>query len=116
MDFRDTLERLVPDQVHAEDQAGAESLGLHLRRYEFAAEHARPGRLLDLACGVGYGTRLLADQRTDLQALTGVDLSPGAIGGFAVLKVRFVPEPSPLLLLFSGAMGLVALGYKRRKR
>ena len=44
----------------AEDRAGSDSLGLHLQRYEFAAKHARPGRLLDLACGVGYGTRLLA--------------------------------------------------------
>jgi 2-polyprenyl-3-methyl-5-hydroxy-6-metoxy-1,4-benzoquinol methylase len=79
VDARDTLERLVPEQVHAEDRAGAESLRFHLERYEFAAQHARAGRLLDLACGVGYGTRLLADQRPDLTSLTGVDLSPGAI-------------------------------------
>jgi SAM-dependent methyltransferase len=80
VDARDTLERLVPEQIHAEDRAGAESLRFHLERYEFAARHARAGRLLDLACGVGYGTRLLADQRVDLASLTGVDLSPKAIG------------------------------------
>ena len=79
VDSDDTLERLVPEQVHGEDQAGAESLRLHLQRYEFAAEHACPSRLLDLACGVGYGTRLLSDRRADLRDLTGVDLSPAAI-------------------------------------
>ncbi len=78
MDSHDTLERLIPDQVHAQDRAGAESLELHLQRYEFAAQHARAGRLLALAWGVGYGTRLLADRRADLVSLTGVDLSPGA--------------------------------------
>jgi 2-polyprenyl-3-methyl-5-hydroxy-6-metoxy-1,4-benzoquinol methylase len=80
VDARDTLERLVPEQIHAEDRAGAESLRFHLERYEFAAQHACAGRLLDLACGVGYGTRLLADRRADLTSLTGVDLSPAAIG------------------------------------
>ena len=32
----------------------------------FAARHARPGRLLDLACGVGYGTRFLTDRAEQL--------------------------------------------------
>ncbi len=94
MDSRDTLERLVPDHVQADDRAGADSLGFHLQRYEFAAEHARPGRLLDLACGVGYGTRLLADRRPDIGSLTGVDLSPFAIeyagSHYGCERVRFV--------------------------
>ena len=93
MDSHDTLERLIPDQVHAEDRAGAESLELHLQRYEFAAQHARAGRLLDLACGVGYGTRLLADRRSDLVSLTGVDLSTGATeyaeGHYSCERVRY---------------------------
>jgi SAM-dependent methyltransferase len=94
VDVRDSLERLVPEQLHEEDRAGAESLTLHLERYHFAAEHARAGRLLDLACGVGYGTRLLADRRPDLEALTGVDLSAGAIGyakdRYSCERVRFL--------------------------
>ena len=76
----DTLERIVPLEVPAEDLAGRQSLQLHVERYRFAAEHARPGRLLDLACGVGYGTRLIADEREDIESLLGVDLSPEAIG------------------------------------
>ena len=79
VDQRDTLERLIPEQVHDEDPAAAESLELHLRRYEFAAAQAGEGPLLDMACGVGYGTRLLAERRSDLRDLTGVDISPAAI-------------------------------------
>jgi SAM-dependent methyltransferase len=45
-------ERLVPDE------AVAASLQEHLARYRFARERAR-GRILDVACGTGYGTALL---------------------------------------------------------
>jgi len=61
------------------DQAGLETLELHLERYRFAAEHARPGRLLDLACGVGYGTRLMADRQPAIESAVGVDISPDAV-------------------------------------
>jgi SAM-dependent methyltransferase len=73
----DSLERLVPDRLAQQDATGLATLELHLTRYEFAARHLRPGRALDLACGVGYGTRLLAD-RAGVRVV-GVDLSPEAI-------------------------------------
>ncbi|MEO8704903.1 MAG: class I SAM-dependent methyltransferase [Kofleriaceae bacterium] len=75
----DSLERLVPDHVH-QGITAADSLRLHLERYEFAARHARPGRLLDLACGVGYGTRLVFDRGTGVERALGVDLSAEAVG------------------------------------
>ena len=56
-----SLERLVPDELRSGDVTGEEALRISLERYGFAAQHARPGRLLDLACGVGYGTRFLTD-------------------------------------------------------
>jgi SAM-dependent methyltransferase len=74
-----TLERIVPDDVAAADVTGRESLDLHLERYRFAARHARPGRLLDMACGVGYGTRLLADEAAGVQSALGVDLDERAL-------------------------------------
>lgn len=74
-----TLERLVPAELAADDATGSATLALHLERYRFAARHARPGRLLDLACGVGYGTRLLADEATGVESALGVDLSPDAV-------------------------------------
>lgn len=45
----------------------------HIARYEFAAEHAR-GRVLDAACGAGYGKELL-----QAASYTGIDIDPAAI-------------------------------------
>jgi SAM-dependent methyltransferase len=75
----DSLERLVPERMDPADRGAQETLELHLERYRFAAEHARPGRLLDLACGVGYGTRLVADARPAVVSALGVDLSHDAV-------------------------------------
>src|SRR4029450_5356719 len=77
-----SLERLVPEALDPLEVTGRETLGLHLARYGFAPRHARPGRLLDLACGVGYGTRLLADRASAVSEAVGVDLS-GEAGRYA---------------------------------
>jgi SAM-dependent methyltransferase len=74
-----SLERLVPDELATGDRTGDETLRLHLERYRFAARHARPGRLLDIACGVGYGTRLLADDAPGVSRAVGVDVSEDAV-------------------------------------
>ena len=68
-----SLERLVPDHLSPGDVTGRETLELHLERYRFAARHAR-GRLLDIASGVGYGTRLLRDESEQVSFALGVDL------------------------------------------
>jgi 2-polyprenyl-3-methyl-5-hydroxy-6-metoxy-1,4-benzoquinol methylase len=52
----------------------------HLNRYEFACEKLsglQQGQLLDLACGVGYGTKMLAD-RLGLPVI-GADVNESAI-------------------------------------
>jgi 2-polyprenyl-3-methyl-5-hydroxy-6-metoxy-1,4-benzoquinol methylase len=74
-----TLERLVPDALEAGDTTGADALRIHAERYEFAARHLGPGRLLDLACGTGYGTRILAERGQPELSLLGVDVSESAI-------------------------------------
>lgn len=73
----DSLERLVPDAVRGEDTTARETLELHLARYEFAARHVG-GRVLDIACGVGYGSHLLAT-RSQAELVIGVDCEPAAI-------------------------------------
>ena len=73
-----SMERLVPDLLAPGDATGQETLQFHLARYEFAATHLRPGRVLDIACGVGYGASLLAERRSDV-TLTAVDISEDAI-------------------------------------
>ena len=57
-------ERLVPEE------AVEASLQEHVARYRFAREQAR-GRILDVACGTGYGTAMLG--------AVGVDLSLDAL-------------------------------------
>ncbi len=76
----DALERLVPDAVREKDATGADSLRLSVERYEFAANHIEGDQVLDIACGSGYGTRLLADRGDAAgRVVTGVDLSEAAI-------------------------------------
>lgn len=74
-----TMERLVPDQLAPEDVTGQATLELHVQRYAFAAEHLKPGRLLDIACGVGYGTRLMAEKARKVVEALGVDVSQEAV-------------------------------------
>lgn len=48
----------------------------HLARYHFAAPYAVGKRLLDVGCGEGYGSALLARQAREV---VGVDYSPAAV-------------------------------------
>lgn len=74
----DSLERLVPDELIVEESTGGETLRLHVERYEFAAREACKGRVLDMACGAGYGTRILADA-PGVTSVVGVDISEEAV-------------------------------------
>lgn len=65
-----TGERLIPGQVNADLWAE------HLSRYCYAA-HFAPGKtILDLGCGAGYGTALLAEQGVSAH---GIDIAPDAV-------------------------------------
>jgi len=74
-----SIERLVPDDLASGDATGAETLALHIERYELAGRRLPPGRLLDVGCGVGYGTRLLVERSGFMARAIGVDISPEAI-------------------------------------
>ncbi len=75
----------------------------HLARYRWAAGWVRGRRVIDAACGLGYGTVLLAEAGAD--RVTGYDLEPAAVaaagraaGGapgvtFAVGDVTRLPVP-----------------------
>ena len=49
----------------------------HLARYDFAAKFVKGKRVLDIACGSGYGARSLLD--AGALSVTGVDLSQNAV-------------------------------------
>lgn len=48
----------------------------HVHRYRYAAELVRGLRVVDLCCGTGYGTAILAETAS---AVVGVDIAPGAV-------------------------------------
>lgn len=55
-----TWERLVPDQL-ASDAASQRVNELHQNRYQWASAFVKGKRIADIACGAGYGSRLLAE-------------------------------------------------------
>ncbi len=65
-----TGERMVPER------ANARTFWEHVGRYRFAARFARGKRVLDIACGEGYGAAALA--RAGASSVVGVDLSSEA--------------------------------------
>ena len=71
MDIDFTGERFVPDK--ASDKLKDE----HLERYFFASEYVQDKRVLDIACGVGYGSLIL--KNAGARYVDGVDISEAAI-------------------------------------
>jgi 2-polyprenyl-3-methyl-5-hydroxy-6-metoxy-1,4-benzoquinol methylase len=72
-----------PATARSSEAAGApvsidEVSPLEAAQYELACRHAR-GRVLELECGDGHGTRLLADRGQDVTEAVGVDRSSHAI-------------------------------------
>jgi SAM-dependent methyltransferase len=74
-----TIERLDPERLPPGEVTGQSTLVLHLQRYEFAAQYIKPGRLLDIACGIGYGTALMAERASGVTEFVGVDISEKAV-------------------------------------
>jgi SAM-dependent methyltransferase len=66
-------ERLIPSD-HAEWRKFGHQ---HLQRYRFAHDRIEGPRVLDLACGVGYGSYILAQGRD--RQVTGIDLDAQAV-------------------------------------
>lgn len=90
-----TLERIIPDDMQDGAELDKRSLQLHYERYRFAANELQPGRILDIACGAGYGTYLLADTISNNE-VTGVDISADAIAyarkRYDHPRVRFIEQ------------------------
>ena len=92
-----SLERIIPDELQCSQVTGDETLKLHITRYEFARQHLIPGRVLDLACGVGYGTSLLQESSIVTEAI-GVDICKEAIEyanqRYSCARARFICSPA----------------------
>ncbi len=73
-----TIERIYPEQLDLDNQDDQDTLRIHLQRYRFAAACLSGERVLDMACGCGYGSALLAELHPD-KTVVGVDIDPAAI-------------------------------------
>lgn len=95
-----TGERVIPGQV--EDDLWAE----HIARYAFAARLAAGKRVLDLGCGTGYGTAVLADSATEA---VGVDIAAEAIDYASAHypAAHFIRAPATELPFSDAAFDLV---------
>lgn len=74
----DSLERIVPNALDREDVTGQATLALHLERYSWAIRHLPAGLTLDLACGVGYGSVMLASRDAASRVIAG-DIAASAL-------------------------------------
>jgi SAM-dependent methyltransferase len=80
-------ERIVPDAT------SPGIVAIHLKRYDFARPLCAGKRVLDAACGVGYGTAFLAETAAEV---VGVDVDESAIGyardRYAQPNVEFIVD------------------------
>ena len=96
-----TGERLVPELQHGE-LVHAE----HLARYRLALQLAESRRVLDAACGAGYGTALLASAASNA---VGIDIDEATIAyaGSRHQKPTFVVSDIAAMPFDAGAFDLV---------
>ncbi|WP_347861591.1 class I SAM-dependent methyltransferase [Salimicrobium sp. PL1-032A] len=73
--LEDNGERVIPEFMNPENMLLLE----HMARYQFALPHLY-GRVLDLSCGAGYGTHMIAKHRKkEVGEVIGVDLDKDII-------------------------------------
>src|ERR1700733_10089782 len=76
----DIVERLTLEAAAADTMIACE----HRQRYEFAASLCAGKRVLDLCCGTGYGTAILAAEATEVVGVDNdaatVELAAASIG------------------------------------
>lgn len=83
----------VEERIHPVRSADRLNVALHLGRYRWAAQHVRGLRVLDIACGTGYGSRILREEGGAAEVV-GADRDAQALAAareeFSAPGVRFV--------------------------
>jgi ubiquinone/menaquinone biosynthesis C-methylase UbiE len=75
-----SLERIIPDHLDGQDAFDQVTLQLHLERYTFAILNGKPGEVLDIACGSGYGSfQVMDSEKFRSSRMTAVDIDGQAI-------------------------------------
>jgi 2-polyprenyl-3-methyl-5-hydroxy-6-metoxy-1,4-benzoquinol methylase len=70
-------ERMVPEMVKEGDECTQRMLDIHLRRYQTASRYVQGKRVLDIASGAGFGSKMLKD--AGAASVVGVDIAPTSI-------------------------------------
>ena len=117
----ETLERIVPDEIDTTDDFGLESLRLHIERYEFAKNLIVPGRLLDIACGCGYGSyHLITGSKGSIREIVGIDISEQAIAyarrRYGHPLIKFIQADIQQLFDTSANLRVASHSVERRER
>lgn len=73
-----SLERIYPKLLNVKEKNHRDVLDIHLQRYQFSSQQLRGKHILDIACGCGYGTALMAESHPD-KMFIGVDVDPIAV-------------------------------------
>ncbi|RDY66987.1 methyltransferase domain-containing protein [Halobacillus trueperi] len=69
--LEDTGERVIPKEMDPTNNLLLE----HIARYTFSTPYVK-GRVLDLACGTGYGSAMVAkEKKKDIDEMIGIDIS-----------------------------------------
>ncbi|RKD31390.1 class I SAM-dependent methyltransferase [Thermohalobacter berrensis] len=69
-----TGERVIPELMNPKNGLLIE----HIARYKFAKKFAK-GRVLDIACGVGYGSEILLEDNREIKEIVGIDICKDTI-------------------------------------
>jgi len=69
-----TGERVIPKEMDPQNGMLIE----HIYRYKFSRDFAK-GRVLDIACGSGYGSEILLENNDNIMELVGIDNSKESI-------------------------------------
>lgn len=97
-----TGERVIPGQVDTD------LWNEHMARYHFARRLSRNRRVLDLACGAGYGAAALTGSA---QHVTGLDISPEAVAyareHYTFDNLKFLEGDSTKVPLPDGSFDLI---------
>ncbi|MBB6454178.1 2-polyprenyl-3-methyl-5-hydroxy-6-metoxy-1,4-benzoquinol methylase [Salirhabdus euzebyi] len=73
--LKDTGERVIPELMDPMNKLLLE----HIARYQFVLPYVK-GRVLDLSCGAGYGTHLIAKEaKDDIDEIVGIDIDKDII-------------------------------------
>ena len=77
MEINFTGERIVPGAADCEPTFAQKMYQEHVARYAFAAQLVRDRDILDVGCGVGYGSQWLA--KSGAKSVLGIDIAHDAI-------------------------------------